>query len=75
MEIENLSGITERGIDLFFRPDVECPFLRLDMAAVIRLRRSSLRSGFEGVGVYGGQAARSYNGAVGVFCRKKSAFF
>ena len=65
MKIENLSGITERLVDFFFRPDVECAFLSLDMAAVIRLRRG-----------YGGQVprGRDYNWAVRIFGGEKAAF-
>src|SRR2546423_14924517 len=65
MKIENLSGITERFVDFFFRPDVECAFLSFDMAAVIRLRRG-----------YGGQVprGRGYNWAVRIFGGVKAAF-
>ena len=51
MEIENLGGIAERGIDLFFRPDVECAFGGLRVAAV------SIR-GYNGtVGIFGRKKA------------------
>jgi len=52
MEIENLGAITKCSVDLFFRPDIECAFLGLCVAAVgaaatrgcrrLRRRRSRL---------------------------------
>ena len=51
MEIENLRGITERGIDLFFRPDVECPFGILLWAGIAD-------PGYNGaIGIFGGEKA------------------
>jgi hypothetical protein len=46
MKIENLGRISERIVDLFFCPDIECAFGGFDMAAV------SAR-GYRAVGVLG----------------------
>src|SRR6267378_8377063 len=49
MEIENLSGITKRSVDLFFRPDIECALLGLCVAVVVA-------RGYKGaIGVFGGE--------------------
>jgi hypothetical protein len=49
MEIENLGGITKRSVDLFFRPNIECAFLGLRVAAV------GARGHNGAVGIFGGK--------------------
>src|SRR6516225_8312194 len=49
MKIENLRGITERCVDLFFRPDVEYALFCFDMAPI------SARGYNGAVGVFGGE--------------------
>jgi hypothetical protein len=51
MEIENLGGLTERGVDFFFRPDIECAFGRLAVDGIAD-------PGYNGaVGVFGREEA------------------
>ena len=51
MEIENFGSITQRVVDLFFCPDIECAFFGFRMAAV------DARGYNWAVGIFGGEEA------------------
>src|SRR4029077_16167966 len=51
MEIENLGRITKGSVDLFFRPDIECAFFGLCVAA------ASASAYNRAIGVFGGEEA------------------
>ena len=58
MEIENLSGIAKRFVDLFFYPGVEGAFLGLNMAGV------SARGHNGAVGIFGGKKSAFLRGHI-----------